>query len=363
MPTFASDMVQKIKKLKEFEYWPFGVFYIPLYFYGFYLAFKSRSFMYFSTTNPGMKYGGVIGESKISVLDRIDAKYLPKTIFINSGSQFNDIQFLIKEKGLELPLIVKPNIGERGKGVEKIENIESLKDYLDQNKEDIILQEFIDYPVELGILYYRHPNEATGHISSVVMKEFLEIEGNGHATLLELIDSKPRAIGRREYLLNKYAHQLNDILPNGERIRLEPIGNHCRGTKFLNGNHLINSQLESVFDQIAKNIKGYNYGRFDLKVKSLEDLYLGKNIKILELNGVSSEPAHVYDPNMKLLNAYKDVFKHASIIQQIGYANHKKGVSYSPLYTFVKELISFLNTPKKDITEEDTTQFEMEKLA
>ena len=191
MPTFASGIVQKIKKLKEFEYWPFGVFYIPLYFYGFYLAFKSKSFMYFSTTNPGMKYGGVMGESKISVLDRIDAKYLPKTIFINKGAEFKEIRSLMNEKGFGFPLIVKPNIGERGKGVEKIESKQALENYFGEHQEDIIIQEFIDYPVELGVLYYRHPNETTGHISSVVMKEFLEIEGDGHTTLLELIDAKP----------------------------------------------------------------------------------------------------------------------------------------------------------------------------
>ncbi len=69
------NFIKRILKLREFEYWPFGVFYIPLYFYGFYLAFKSKSLMYFSATNPSMKYGGVMGESKISVLNKIDKNY------------------------------------------------------------------------------------------------------------------------------------------------------------------------------------------------------------------------------------------------------------------------------------------------
>ena len=319
--------------------------------------------MYFSTTNPGMKYGGVIGESKISVLDKINPIYLPKTTFIENGTALIDIIYKLNEKGISYPLIVKPNFGERGKGVEKIENEETLKTYFQKAQEDIIIQEFINYPIELGILYYRYPNEDKGNISSIVMKEFLEIEGDGKKTLHALINAKPRATGRKDYLENKYRDQLDTVLKNGEKIRLEPIGNHCRGTKFLNGNHLINEQLKSVFDHIAKDIEGYYYGRFDLKVNSLNDLYAGKNIKILELNGVSSEPAHVYDPEMKLWNAYKDIFKHAATIQQIGYANHQAGIPYSPLKTFLKELISFLNTPKEKEINNNINDFQIEKMA
>ena len=32
-----------------------------------------------------------------------------------------------------------------------------------------------------------------------------------------------------------------------------------------------------------------------MKVNSIEDLYEGRNIKIMELNGVSSDPGHIYD--------------------------------------------------------------------
>ena len=124
---------------------------------------------------------------------------------------------------------------------------------------------------------------------------------------------------------------------------LEPIGNHCRGTTFLNGNNLINRELEHVFDQIAGSIEGFYYGRFDVKVSSLDDLYAGKNIKILELNGVSSEPAHIYDPDNTLIKAYRDVLKHMRIIEEIACENHQLGHKRASLKDFMIGLKEHFN--------------------
>jgi phosphomannomutase len=63
-----------------------------------------------------------------------------------------------------------------------------------------------------------------------------------------------------------------DVLSLGENRLLEPIGNHCRGTKFVNANHLINNQLDEVFSKISEGFEGFYYGRFDMKVESIDDL-------------------------------------------------------------------------------------------
>ena len=78
---------------------------------------------------------------------------------------------------------------------------------------------------------------------------------------------------------------MDTIIAQGEVKHLVVIGNHARGTTFLNANHLITPQLIDVFDAISKQVEGYNFGRYDIRVPSLEDLYAGRNIKILELNG------------------------------------------------------------------------------
>ena len=59
---------------------------------------------------------------------------------------------------------------------------------------------------------------------------------------------------------------------------------------FINSNHLITPALSASFDRISKQIDGFYFGRFDLRVKTIEDLEAG-NIQILELNGcVQSQP-------------------------------------------------------------------------
>ena len=189
------------------------------------------------------------------------------------------------------------------------------------------------------MLYHRFPNAGKGQITSVVMKEFLTVTGDGKATLEELITQHIRAAGRLDYLRNKYKSCLDKVLPPGEPMQLEPIGNHNRGTRFLNANHLINAQLVNVFDHLGKSIPDYYYGRFDLRVPSLDDLYLGKNIKIMELNGVNSEPAHIYDPGMGIGQAYRALFQHAKTIWQIANYNHTHlGVPYAPFWPMVRDL-------------------------
>lgn len=325
-------------KLTHFEYWPFWLFYFPLYFYGLYLAFRARSFMYFSATNPSMKYGGVVGESKFKVLASIPKEYLPKTVFITRSTSFSSIINMIALAQIDYPFVMKPDVGERGKDVEIIHTKEELQSYLKNKSFDLIAQEYITHPMELGIMYHRMPGALQGEVTSVVQKGFLSVTGDGRRNLKELISNEIRAKNRLGYLQEKFKKELDFVLRDGESKYLEPIGNHCRGTTFHNANHLINDSLQKVLNNISLNIEGFYYGRFDLKVPSADDLYRGKNVKILELNGVSSEIAHVYDPNYKLFRAYKDIAVHMLYIYQIAVKNHAAGIQYAPLRSFLRDL-------------------------
>lgn len=298
--------------------------------------------MYFSTANLGMKYGGVIGESKSKILSSIPSQYLPETSYIPRNTSYSSILKVIETENIEYPFIIKPDIGERGKDVEVIRTEGELKTYLVHKTQDLIIQEYIDYELELGILYYRFPNEKKGQITSIVQKDFLSVTGDGKRNIRELIVNEIRAISRLDYLNKKFEDELDAILVDSEKRYLEPIGNHCRGTTFYNGNHLINEKLNLIFDKIALKIHGFNYGRFDIKVPTLDDLYNGKNIKILELNGVSSEVAHIYDPKYKLIQAYKDIAANMNIIALIAKKNHELGNGYDPLGRFLIDLIVHL---------------------
>jgi hypothetical protein len=155
----------------------------------------------------------------------------------------------------------------------------------------------------------------------------LSVTGNGASTLQQLIMNKPRAKLRWESLSEAHADKINKIIPNDETVELNAIGNHCLGTKFMNGEHLVNEKLSQVFDTISKQINGFYFGRYDLRCASVEDLYLGK-IKIMELNGCGAEPAHIYHPGFSLWNALRILTTHWKNMFTISVQNHRRGVPY-----------------------------------
>lgn len=315
-----------ISKWFHFEFWPFWFFYIPMFFYGIYLAIKARAFAYFTPANPAMRFGGAFGMDKMNILSNIDKQYIPKGFVAHSDIELSKVKQLMLDHDMDFPIVCKPNVGERGVGVEKVDSEFDLLSFMKEKHEDILFQEFIDFPIELGIFYHRFPISKKDGITSIVRKEFLTITGNGKLKFSELVKTNIRASSRISYLKNKYKSKWNQIIPSGISYKLEPIGNHNRGTKFLDGNDLINEKLVSVFRKISKPLDGYYYGRFDMKVNSLEDLYEGKNIKIIELNGTNSEPAHIYDPDFPLLKAYKVIIQHMRLVYEISMENRKLGV-------------------------------------
>jgi hypothetical protein len=247
---------------------------------------------------------------------------------------------LISENGLTFPVIVKPNVGERGTDVEKVLSETQLQQYVERMNEDFLIQEFIDYPIELAVLYSRLPSQKTGKVSSITSKEFLSVTGNGVSTVEELIMKNPRAVFQLESLQERFGTDLQIILSHGEVKLLEPIGNHCRGTAFLNANQLINERVNVIFDEVSASYKSFFYGRYDLKVASLDDFRNGKNIKIMELNGISADPGHIYDPEYRLLTAYKDLSWHWKRLADIHLENKKRGhlpMSTSELGVIIKD--------------------------
>jgi len=310
-----------------------------MFFYGFILALKARSFSYFTATNPGMAFGGAYGADKTKLLNLLPTEYYTQAFFAKKGNTSSDIIEQMHKHKIHFPIVAKPNVGERGRGVEKIDHEIDLENYLNTIKEDLIIQEFVAYPIELGVFYHRFPNSSQDGISSVVLKKFLSITGNGRDNFGHLISQNFRAKSRLKYLKKRYAGKWDMIIPEGISLKVEPIGNHNRGTIFLDGTHLINEKLTDVFRKISKPLDGFYYGRFDIKINSIKELYEGKNIKILEINGTNSEPAHIYDPDYSLFKAYKEIIKHMKLVYQISRANMALGIKPMPFLNVLSGLI------------------------
>jgi len=269
----------------------------------------------------------MFGESKFDVLEKIPAKYKPVSIHVKYPTSTDCVHQIIKDNGLSLPIIFKPDLGERGWMVKKIKSETEIESYLQKAKWDFIIQEYIDLPFEFSVFYSRHPNAANGKVTSVTMKEMLKVKGDGRSTLQQLILSKDRAKLQWPVLQKTFAQQLANIPDDGKEIELVPIGNHCLGTTFLNRNNLINDKLSASFDDLSKQIDGFYFGRFDLRVASLQDLEDGK-IMIMELNGCGAEPSHIYHPGASFFKAVRDLLIHWQTIYRISVANHRQGTPY-----------------------------------
>ena len=183
-----------IHKLTHWEYWPFDIVYIPMYFVWFYYAAKARSFFFFNAANPRIKNAGFLMESKKEIYDIIPAAFIPKTLFFKYETKAGEILKDVAASGISFPCIAKPDIGGKGRGVEKLYALNDIAVYAAKIKMDFLVQEFILYPQEVGIFYCRMPDKPDGFITGIVAKEFLIVKGDGLSTLTQLIEKIPAII-------------------------------------------------------------------------------------------------------------------------------------------------------------------------
>jgi hypothetical protein len=267
-------------------------------------------------------------ESKKEIYDLIPQQYYAKTALIPEGTPFDEMAAVMEKLGLQYPLIAKPDIGLRGSGVKKINSADDLKVYHQKADFDFLVQDLIPYGKEIGIFYVRYPNEKEGRITGIVSKEFLIITGDGSSTVEQLIRKNPRYELQYESLHREYGKKLLGILPDGEKLNLVPYGNHARGAKFIDCSHWISPKLIQTINEVCLQIPGFYYGRLDVMYRSWEELERGKDFSIVEINGASSEPTHIYDPAHSLFFAWKELARHITYMYEISVANNKNGSPY-----------------------------------
>ena len=262
-------------------------------------------------------------ESKKEIYDLIPPEYYPITLFFRAFTSAQDTLQLVKQRNLKYPLIGKPDIGMKGMMVKKLETVDELLLYTANSKVDFLIQEFIPFEKEVGIFYYRYPNEERGHLSGIVKKEFLSVTGDGNSTVEQLLSRNKRAILQLPVLSVNEKDKMNLILKEKEELVIVPYGNHVRGAKFLDDSDLIDEELANTIDTISKKINGFYFGRLDIRYNDWEELKKGKNFSIVELNGSGSEPTHIYDPKHSIFWAWKEIIKHWKILYRISKLNHR----------------------------------------
>lgn len=330
----------KLQRTIRWEFWSPFILYTPIVLYTFYLWFKFKKVTVVTAANPGIEEGGFIGESKIDILNRIQLnKYVAKYIKVDPQKELDEIlsevMLFMQCHDLNFPVVLKPDIGERGKGVVILNDKNALIDYTQVISEVHLLQEFVSGK-EFGIFYYRNPNKENGEIFSVTKKEKINVIGDGKHTLEQLILLDDRAVCMAETHFDKHIENLYSIPEKGEKIALVDLGTHSKGALFLDGNELITRDIIEKIDEISKSFEGFYFGRYDIKVESEEDLKSGINLKVIELNGVTSESTNIYDPNNSLVYAIRTLMKQWKIAFEIGAINHRNGTPIPSLKHMLK---------------------------
>lgn len=318
------------QRLTNWELWNFYVLYLPIVPVWLWNCLRSRSFWYFTTSNPTITFGGFEGEGKKEMYDQLPSHLYPRTLFIMHDLPWEEVKKRIAGAGFSYPFIVKPDVGMKGILFRKIDSEDQLQKYHERIPVEYIVQDLVDLPVEVSVFYYRHPAEQKGVVSGFIHKELLHVKGDGQHNLRQLIEQHPRAKFRMEEMQHRHGHRFDRIPEKDEIFFLSYAGNHNRGAHFTNLYKEIDEQLLSVFDSISHYNGQFFYGRYDIKTTSIEDLKQGKNFLILEYNGCGAEPNHIYDCGMSLFAAYAELLKHWRALYRISRYNHRQGIPYWP---------------------------------
>jgi pimeloyl-ACP methyl ester carboxylesterase/membrane protein DedA with SNARE-associated domain len=335
-------LIGRIKRIRHWEFWAMWMFYPPVVVYVIWLMIKHRSITVFTCANPAIPASGFIGESKSEILkgltkSHIGRESVPRFVLLETDERINAAKTFISQNGF--PVVCKPDVGERGTGVSVVRDETELESYLISNEGNTIVQEYAS-GLEFGVFYYRYPNEERGHIFAITDKRFPTVKGDGKHTLEELILKDERAVCMARVYFDNHGEDLWNVPVGGEEVRLIEIGTHCRGAIFLDGIAHKTDELENAIDVLCRGFDGFYFGRFDLRVPSIEDFKEGKNLRVIELNGVTSEATNIYDPKNSLFDAYRILFNQWRIAFEIGMQNKQRGAKQTSLFELARLLFS-----------------------
>lgn len=335
-------LIVLVSRLWRWEFWPVSVFYLPLVPVVAWQALRRRSLMAFTAANPAIPHGGVVGESKHAILSALPAERIVPSALVAASEPDRTLALkrILEERGWSFPLVLKPDVGERGQGLKVVRNWEQAQGYFAKFAGDVLVQTYDPGPLEAGIFYYRLPGEARGRIFSITDKQFPVLIGDGKSTFEDLIWAHRRYRMQAWTFLHRYDEQIDRVLAPGEQMTLAVSGNHCQGTMFREGRHLWSPELESAIDEVARSFDGYYFGRFDVRYSDVESFRSGRGIRIVELNGVLSESSNIYDPRHSLLFAWRTLAKQWALAYEIGSRNAQAGAPVTPLRTLVRAIRS-----------------------
>ena len=221
---------------------------------GFFAGFIVQ-WIIFLNTNPYP----LTQNSKLTIMELISKKYRPEIQFSLDELKKSSMH----EMNVKFPIIIKPSVcSGRRKNVTIVKSQQALDEYFrkNENTSDYMVQNYLsdEYDMEIGVLWEKMPWEKEGKI----------IE----------INAQP-----------KYKKNKDDMTEQDKQAQRDIIDE-----KVKTFNYLITDDLNKLFNDISKQIRGFNAGRYDILIKSPRDFQNG-DFKILEVNGIWGAQATMYE--------------------------------------------------------------------
>lgn len=326
--------MQPLKELIENRFWHSCFTFLHLW-----NSVASGKFFFYTVNNPSMHYGGAFLDRKTTLLRQLREDWIPKG-FSHTGA-------LDKlPKGIEFPVIAKPDKGVTGIGIKKCHSLDQLNAYLTAaGAMRVRIESFVDLPLEYGVMFYFYPKTKESEIS-IVEKRYPNVVGDGQQKLKTLIAQAARYNRklRIEEIHKRLRNRLNEIPGTGEEIVLDYVGNGTNGSTFHEVPIVVDTKKLSAFLIEELYVRaGICFTRMDVKAASLDALLAGDFI-LIEHNGVKSEPLQIFIKELPVAVRYKYYKHHFRTMRCI--SQQQRDLGHKPV-SFIEGIVEFYRQRKR----------------
>lgn len=340
-----------IRRTHKHEFWPAWAYYAPLVPWLAWHGLRNGGIMSCTCVNPVIGAGGgVVGESKHEILDALRplGDGVLRAVCLDGGdpdARLDKLRHAMQSGELpaDYPIVLKPDAGQRGYAVRIARSDDDAREYLARMARPVVAQTYHPGPIELGVMWMRDPDAPPGRLGrvfSVTLKAFPDLVGDGRHTVEQLIYRHKRFRCQADMLLERFATRRLDVLAPGEKLRLTTVGNHSKGAIFHEADQHITPQLEAWIDRAAaafhaplpdgltlpEGDNGLDFGRFDVRARSIEDVRAARGLAIIELNGTAAETTSIYDPDRPLWWSWAVLLRHWALLYRLGGRRRRMGV-------------------------------------
>lgn len=336
-PTLLFDRRESYR-IKRSEFWPDFLWQWPLYAQGIPLGLWKGGLTWFARVNPGMRWGGMFAYSKSEIMQQLPVENRAAEERFHLPAQKEALKSRLAG-ATSWPMILKPDQGERGRDVHKLQDaVTAMRIVEGLDSGTWLLQAYLDLPYEFGVFVEKSTLTEVFTVTSLCLKQPLGVRGDGVHTIASLVAQNPRAMRYRSVLEDVLAQRGAEVPSEGVWVPLHFSGNHCRGAAFIDQRAWIDADLSATFHQLLQGVSGFRFGRLDVLVESPAALWQRDAIRVIEINGANSEPAHIYDYRMGPWQMWQELLRFQRRMWRQALHMQAQGVVVPPLHFLWPEL-------------------------